>query len=115
MTSRFLDATAILLCASLEALAGDDEARVVSRRLIARYFSGDEAGGREILERLYLLRHWFAHSITIPAMRDSETRIRTTQEGITLVKEILISALADTAFFEASARGIREARAYLDS
>jgi hypothetical protein len=116
MTSRFLDATAILLCASLEALAADDEASVVSRRLIPRFLSVTEAAQAEdVLKRLYLLRHWFAHSILIPLMREKETRLTTLRDGAALVKEILASALADDSFFDVSARGVREARAYLDS
>jgi hypothetical protein len=116
MTSTFVDATPILLCAALEALAGDFNSAVVIRRLVPRYLtSTEDSVGRERLEALYLLRHWFAHSALIPKMSDMESRKRALSEGVEILKEILRAAVADDSFFEASASGVKKARAYLDS
>jgi hypothetical protein len=115
MTSTFVDATPILLCAALEALAADFNSAVVIRRLVPRHLiSSEESVARERLETLYLLRHWFAHSASIPRMSDIDSRKRALSEGVEVVKEILRAAVADDAFFEASASGVKAARIYLD-
>lgn len=108
----FVDAVPILACASLEALAATARSSKVIHRLVPRYVSEDSA--TQTLESFYRLRHWFAHGATIPEMRDAEVRLRLLDEGLAVVKEILLRAYSDHDLLKASESGVKAVRTYLD-
>jgi hypothetical protein len=111
--TRYVDGIPVLLCACLEALTATSTSEKVVRRVASNFVASSD--GQQKLERLYLLRHWFAHGLEIAEMRDPEVRDRTLEEGLAVVKEVVRNALMDDAFFEAATVGLRAARAYLDS
>lgn len=81
--------------------------------MVPRFASPDDSADR--VSQLYLLRHWFAHGLLIPKMKDKDVHARTMAQAIDVVKEILRNALADDEFFAASGRGVKEARSYLEA
>jgi hypothetical protein len=106
----FVDAVPILACSALEALSATHRSGKVIDR-VARYTSSGDAAAR--LERLYRVRQWFAHGADIPEMRDSQVRMNVIQDGLRLVKEIILSALQDKNLFDAGIAGPRAVGAYL--
>lgn len=106
----FIDAVPILACSALDALSATHKAREVIDR-VARYASSGDAAAR--LQRLYLVRHWFAHGADVPEMRDEQARMDAIQDGLRLVKEIILSALQDETLFDAGKAGPKAIRAYL--
>jgi hypothetical protein len=107
----FVDAVPILSCAALEALAATHKSGKVIER-ITRYSSADDASSR--LETFYRLRQWFAHGADIPEMRDVEIRLTTVENGLLLVKEIILGALQDQDLFAAASSGVKAVKTYLD-
>jgi hypothetical protein len=108
--SGFSDAVSILACASLESLVASYKSDVVIRR-VARYVPTDSAAQK--LERLYLLRQWFAHGATIRAMTERDVRDRTLADGLDVVKEILRTAYADERLMKAARSGVEAVWTYL--
>jgi hypothetical protein len=106
----FADAIPVLACGSLEALTASDNRATVIQCLVPRYASEDVAA---TLERLYLLRRWFAHGADVPTMKEPEIRMRTLDQGLALVKQILRTAYADEALHKAALTGIRTVHRYL--
>jgi hypothetical protein len=106
----FVDAVPILACSALEALSATHKSSKVIDRL-ARYSSSGDAAAR--LEHLYRVRHWFAHGADIPEMRDEQVRMDVTQDGLRLVKEIILSALQDKNLFDAGKAGPKAVKAHL--
>jgi hypothetical protein len=94
MGSTFVDPIPVLLCASLEAIAGSYKERQVIPRLLQYATSLDVNEVRRRLKRLYKLRHWFAHSAAIREMQSASNRATALQEGYPLAKEIVRNALA---------------------
>jgi hypothetical protein len=84
--------------------------KVIER--ITRYSSADDASSR--LETFYRLRQWFAHGADIPEMRDVEIRLTTVENGLLLVKEIILGALQDQDLFAAASSGVKAVKTYLD-
>lgn len=108
----FVDAVPILGCASLEALSATHKSGKVIQR-VARYSSGENASQR--LEAFYRLRQWFAHGADIPDMRDPVLRMRTVEDGLSLVKEIVLAALKDPELFAAASSGAKAVKNYLEA
>jgi len=106
----FVDAVPILACSALEALSATHKSGKVIDR-VARYSSSGDAAAR--LARLYRVRHWFVHGADIPEMRDEQARLNVIQDGLRLVKEIILSALQDKNLFDAGKAGPRAVMAYL--
>lgn len=108
----FVDAVPILACSALEALCATHKSGTVINRLARYSGSGDTTTTR--LERLYRVRHWFAHGADIPEMRDQQVRIAVIEDGLRVVKQIILSALQDTRLFDAGRAGPRAVKAYLE-
>lgn len=107
----FVDAVPILACAALEALSATHKSGKVIER-VTRYSSTEDAASR--LASFYRLRQWFAHGADIPEMRDFELRITTVESGLTLVKEIIVTALQDSDLFAAATLGGKAVKDYLE-
>lgn len=107
----FLDAIPILACASLEALSATHKSGKVIER-VARYSSAEDATSR--LESLYRLRQWFAHGADIPEMREPGVRITVVEDGLSLVKEIILAAVKDSELFDAASSGVKAVKNYLE-
>jgi hypothetical protein len=113
--SQFVEATAILLCASLEALSKFEFRRVqkqIRRRLLPRY-SKKTGNEEEVLAELYKLRDASAHGL-IHELDTKTRRGEALSQGYDLTRQILRSALADNKLYEEATKGPDEMKAYLD-
>ena len=108
--TRFADPIPVLLCAALEALTGSTKEREVIA-LVQRYASTSDAADR--LVQMYRCRHWFGHGIDFPDMQDPTLRMKSLDEGLLTVKEILRTAFMDDRLFEL-AGSARDVRRYLE-
>jgi hypothetical protein len=111
-SQTFIDAVAILACASLDALTVTHRSEDVIARVVPRYVPEDV---RPHLEALYLLRHWFAHGAKVPEMKDPEVRFRTLDQGLQAVKDALRAAFADPELLAAARSGVKAVKAHLRS
>lgn len=113
--SQFVEATAILLCASLEALgkfAVRRGQRQVARRLLPKY-SKNEGGEEDVLEQLYKLRDASAHGL-VHELDTRTERGEALRRGLDLTRHILRNALADDELYERASKGEDAMKAYLD-
>lgn len=115
--SQFVEAAAILLCASMEALAkieGEPGETNVKRRLIRKYAKRDGAEDvkRAIINRLYRLRDDSAHGLV--HQLPSGNRREALRQGFELTRVILRKALADDDLYAAASEGPDAMKAYLE-
>jgi hypothetical protein len=114
--SQFVEATAILLCASLEALGmvEDEKGQTqVKKRLIPRY-SKNEGSEREVMNRLYRLRDASAHGL-VHRLKTRGKRGQALRQGFELTRLIIRNALSDDELHVAASKGPDAMKAYLDS
>lgn len=113
----FLEPTAILLCATLEALGTTSGSKILERlseRLIPRWSRASplDRPDEEVLARLYRLRSVYVHGDALrwPALED---RLTILEDGLNLTKRILASALTDDQYFEVAGAGKKALERYL--
>lgn len=115
--SQWVESTAILLCASLEALGkfkGEPGQARVTDRLIPRY-SKKQGNEIDVLKQLYDLRHASAHGGVHEDLDTREKRIEALDRGLALTRHIVRNALADNDLYARATKGPPAMMDYLDT